>query len=165
MATPIKQIAIWILEALREERRREPDSFKQRNEGEVLTPVRDQHTLADADISDALFFLYSRKFISSIFDPTIPNASRTIFITNPGLENLDEYELSVQAERDRHERELQLQLENKSEHNLWRYWNLADWGERFGMVSFLFGVFFIGYLCSSNSFLSRLINLIKDIKP
>lgn len=55
--------------------------------------------------------------------------------------------------------------EREQEHTLWRYWCLADWGERFGIFFFLFGVFMVGYLSASNHLISRIISLIRDIKP
>jgi hypothetical protein len=51
------------------------------------------------------------------------------------------------------------------EHTLLNYLKLADWGERFGMVSVFFGVFLFGYLCAHERAISSLIDFIRSIKP
>jgi hypothetical protein len=53
----------------------------------------------------------------------------------------------------------------EDEHTLLAYWKLANWGERFGMMSFLSGIFIVGYLCSKSHLVSRVIDLFRDIKP
>lgn len=58
-----------------------------------------------------------------------------------------------------------LKQERESEHTLWRYWCLADWSERFGMVCFLFGVFIVGYLSAKVDVISRVIDLIRSVTP
>jgi|GEM_PF-4076809 hypothetical protein len=63
------------------------------------------------------------------------------------------------------QRTSKIKQEREAEHNLWTYWCLADWGERFGMISFLFGVLVVGYLCASNHIISRIIALFRDVKP
>jgi hypothetical protein len=165
MATSTRQIAIWILEALKEERKRQPDFMKCRHEGEVLTPLREQHQLVNADISDGLSFLNRRKLLHIYL---LPDTSRVAWISDDGLEYLEDYHSAIEADRIYQERETEkakTMQERESEHSLWVYWRLADWGERFGMVSFLFAVFLIGYLSASNNFISRIIALIRDIKP
>ena len=51
----------------------------------------------------------------------------------------------------------------EDEHTLWRYWCLADWGERFGMVSFLFGIFCVGCGAAQIPWLARLISEIRSL--
>lgn len=63
------------------------------------------------------------------------------------------------------ERIKKLKQEREREHTLWRYWCLADWSERFGMIGVFSGVFLVGYLCAKIDFISRLIDLIRSIKP
>jgi len=50
-------------------------------------------------------------------------------------------------------------------HTLLSYWKLARWGERFGTLGVFAGVFLFGYLCAKNSFASRIIELIRSMKP
>jgi hypothetical protein len=95
MATPIEQTAIWILEALREERRREPDFHKCKLEGELLTPVRDKHGLCDADISEALVFLCRQRYADIIKMPS----GRVVHILNLGIEYLDARKAAEAEER------------------------------------------------------------------
>jgi hypothetical protein len=49
------------------------------------------------------------------------------------------------------------------EHTLWSYWCLADWRERFGMVSFLFGIFCVGCGVAQIPAIAHLINLIRSL--
>jgi beta-galactosidase GanA len=51
----------------------------------------------------------------------------------------------------------------EDEHTLWRYWCLANWGERFGMVSFLFGVFCVGCGAAQIPWLAHLISLVRSL--
>jgi hypothetical protein len=78
------------------------------------------------------------------------------------------YPNAIAAEQVYQEREAEKakrKQEREAEHNLWTYWCLADWGERFGMIGFLSLVFLVGFLCTKESFISRLIELIRSIKP
>ena len=95
MATHLEQTAVWILEALKAERRREPDWQKCKHDGELLTPVRDKHRLSDHDISEALTFLLRQQFADEI---RFPEGGRIVRITNTGIEYLDA-QLSAEAEK------------------------------------------------------------------
>ena len=57
MAHNVEKISIWILEALEEEWRREPDILKCRTEGVVFGEVMAKHNLENADISRAIMFM------------------------------------------------------------------------------------------------------------
>ena len=70
-----------------------------------------------------------------------------------------------QREAARHKEQADMMQEREAEHTLWAYWRLADWSERLGMIGALIGVFFVGYLCAKTDFVSRLIDLIRSIKP
>ena len=165
MATPTKQIAIWNLEVLKEERKREPDFMKCRIERFTLGEVMEKHHLTSADIDDGLRFLGKRNLYQVY--PRL-DKSQAAWITDDGLEYLDAYYEDIETERVRRDRETALatiKQERESDHTLWRYWCLADWGERFGIVSFLFAVFLVGYLSASNHLISRVITLIRDVMP
>jgi len=56
-----------------------------------------------------------------------------------------------------------IKQEREADHNLWTYWCLADWGERFGMISFLFGVFCVGCGAAQIPWLARLISEIRSL--
>jgi uncharacterized protein (UPF0335 family) len=53
----------------------------------------------------------------------------------------------------------------EEEHNLQTYWRLANWGERFGMMSLAVLVFTAGVLCARIHFISSAIDLIRSVKP
>lgn len=59
--------------------------------------------------------------------------------------------------------EIASKQKREDEHTLWRYWCLADWGERFGMVSFLAGVFLVGFGVAQIPSLAYLINLVRSL--
>lgn len=165
MATSTKQIAIWILEVLKEERRREPDFTKCRTEAFTFGEVMEKHNLKSEDIDDGLRFLEKRNLYQVY--PRL-DKSQAAWISHDGLEYLDAYYADVEAERVSREREAtmsKINQEREAEHTLWRYWCLADREERFGMVSFLFAVFVVGYLCSKSHLISRIIDIARDVKP
>src|ERR1035438_2362427 len=72
MAITLGQTAIWILEALKEEKRREPDFEKCKTAVEIFTPMRDKHCLCDADITEAVTFLCRQGLLSSQAQPSHP---------------------------------------------------------------------------------------------
>jgi len=65
-AASIETISIWILEALEEEWRREPDWLKCRLASEVLGPLKPAHQIEDADITRGLHFLMDRRYIKAL---------------------------------------------------------------------------------------------------
>ena len=65
-ASSIEKISIWVLEALEEEWRREPDWLKCRLASEVLSPLKPEHQIEDADITRGLHFLIERRYIKAL---------------------------------------------------------------------------------------------------
>jgi DNA-binding PadR family transcriptional regulator len=72
MAPSVEKISIWVLEALEEEWRREPDWTKCRTASQVLGPLKPAHQIEDADITRALHFLSERGYIKSLKRPDGP---------------------------------------------------------------------------------------------
>lgn len=68
---PVERISIWILEALEEEWRREPDLMKCRLTSEVLGPLKDRYKIEDKDITRALHFMLadSRRYLTVLTRP------------------------------------------------------------------------------------------------
>jgi hypothetical protein len=94
MAITLGQTAIWILEALKEEKRREPDFEKCKTAVEIFTPMRDKHCLCDADITEAVTFLCRQGFADVILFPR----GKVVRILNRGVEYLDAHK-AAQAEK------------------------------------------------------------------
>src|ERR1039457_4869453 len=94
MAITLGQTAIWILEALKEEKRREPDFEKCKTAVEIFTPMRDKHCLCDADITEAVTFLCRQGFADVILFPR----GKVVRILNRGGEYLDAHK-AAQAEK------------------------------------------------------------------
>jgi len=71
MATPpsIERITIWILEALDDERQREPHCLKCRLESEILGTLKDRHSIDDVAITKGLRFCLDRGYISRLKRP------------------------------------------------------------------------------------------------
>lgn len=165
MAASIKQIEIWILEALKDERERVQDSSKSRTEGVIFGEVMEKHNLKSTEIDVARMSLYKRLLIK-IYNKQ--GQSPVPWITDDGLLYLEDHYSAMESECASQEREVALakiKQEREVEHTLWCYWCLADWGERIGMVAFLFTVFMVGYLSASNHLVSRIVSLIRDVKP
>jgi hypothetical protein len=87
-------------------------------------------------------------------DSTIPNLIWDVHILDKGRELIMDFENpkpKVEPVAD-------------VEHTLLSYWRLADLEERLGMIGLFSLVFLVGYLCAKESFISRLIDLIRSIK-
>jgi hypothetical protein len=63
------------------------------------------------------------------------------------------------------QRMIKAKQERESEHTLWRYWCLADWSEKFGMLWFLFCIFLIGFGVAQIPSITKLLNTIKNLIP
>jgi serine/threonine protein kinase len=61
-----EQIAIWILEALKDEYEREPDLLKCRTEGVILGEMMVKRSLSQVDINRAIRFLLSNRAIEAV---------------------------------------------------------------------------------------------------
>lgn len=86
------------------------------------------------------------------------------------LDELDAEEAAAATKRaeDRHQEVVSaavIAAKKEEVHTLWRWWQLADREERFGMVGFYSGLFFLGYLCAKTNFVSRLIDLAREVMP
>jgi hypothetical protein len=60
---------------------------------------------------------------------------------------------------------LDIKQTREAEHTLWRYWSLADWSERFGMLMVFGMLLLIGFGASQIPFLTTLLTLIKSLIP
>ena len=76
-----------------------------------------------------------------------------------------EHEKSERRAVERQKKLSNMKQERESEHTLWVYLRLADWPERCGIIGAFVFVFVLGYLCSKTSFVSRIIDLIREVKP
>ena len=63
MEYTVEKIGIWILEALEDEWRREPDWAKCKTSAEVLGPLKPKYQIDDADITRALHFIAERRYV------------------------------------------------------------------------------------------------------
>jgi hypothetical protein len=165
MAPSIRQVQIWILEALKAEQEREPNLMMRRTTAVTFGEVMEQYSLKNTDIDLGFRFLTKQNLVKSA---QRPDHSWVAWISDDGLQYLDDYYLAVKTERAQQEREealAKVKQEREVEHTLWCYWCLADWRERVGMITFLFAVFLVGYLSASNHLVSRIISLIRDVMP
>jgi hypothetical protein len=63
------------------------------------------------------------------------------------------------------ERISKLKQEREWEHTLWRYWCLADWQERFGMLSFFGVLILVGFGAAQIPSITNFLNFIKALMP
>jgi hypothetical protein len=120
----VEKISIWVLEAVEQEWRREPDYLKCRPASEVLGPLKSKHSIEDADIDHAIHFMCSpsRKYL------TVLNRDdgMVVFPSDNGLAILAKIELSRIEEKEK------------------KKWSRAD---KIALASLIFSVvsFFAGY--------------------
>ena len=79
MATSTEQIAIWVLQALKEEWERDPSRMTCRTEAAVLGPLKTKHGIEDVDITRGIRFLVERRALDAVNREdgraTLPNAT------------------------------------------------------------------------------------------
>ena len=59
----------------------------------------------------------------------------------------------------------EMRQKREAEHTLWRFWCLADWSERIGILGVFFSLILFGFLLAQSPFAKRVIDFIISIKP
>jgi hypothetical protein len=96
MAPSVENVSIWVLEALEDEWRCEPDLTKCRTASQVLGPLKPGHQIEDADITRALHFLIQKRYIKALNRPN----GQAILPSEDGLAMLSRIKFARTEERE-----------------------------------------------------------------
>ena len=116
MAHNVEKVSIWILEALEEEWRREPDILKCRTEGVVLGEVMEKYSLENDEISRAIMFMVSpaRQYLRIIDRQDgraiLPSDNGLAILAQIHLERLNEAKAQAASQKAEIERKQDIRL-------------------------------------------------------